>query len=205
MRFGRQAKDPLTNERRSVYRQEGKTMGDNEKALQDLLKRVEALEARAPEDRLVLGVMSGNLDYTLAAFIVALGAAASGMEVDMFFTFWATAALRDPRKSAKKDVTGRMFGAMLPKGAGNLPLSRMQMLGIGPRMIKSVMKKHGAASLEELMEQAAEFGIRIHVCTMSMDLMGIAKEELFDYPNMGFVGVGAFVNMFSKAKQCWFM
>jgi peroxiredoxin family protein len=123
----------------------------------------------------------------------------------MFFTFWATAALRDPKKSAKKDMTGRMFGAMLPKGARNLPLSKMQMLGMGPRMIKSVMKKHGTASLEDLMEQAAEFGIRIHVCTMSMDLMGIAKEELIDYPEMGFVGVAAFVNMFNKAKQCWFM
>jgi peroxiredoxin family protein len=180
-------------------------MSDNEQTLQDLLKRVEALEANAPEDRLVLGVMSGSLDYTLAAFIVALGAAASGMEVDMFFTFWATAALRDPRKSTKKDMLGRMFGMMLPKGAGNLPLSRMQMMGMGPRMIKSVMKKHGVQSLEELMEHAAEFGIRIHVCTMSMDLMGIKKEELIDYPDMGFVGVAAFVNMFDKAKQCWFM
>lgn len=180
-------------------------MGDNEQALLDLLKRVEALEAKAPEDRLVLGVMSGNLDYTLAAFIVALGAAASGMEVDMFFTFWATAALRDPKKTTKKDMLGRMFGVMLPNGAGNLPLSKMQMMGIGPRMIKSVMKKHNTPSLKELMAQAAEFGVRIHVCTMSMELMGIAKEELIDYPEMGFVGAAAFVNMFNRARQCWFM
>ncbi len=180
-------------------------MDVNEKVLQDLLKRVEALEAKAPEDRLVLGVISGSLDYTMAAFIVALGAAASGMQVDMFFTFWATAALRDPKKSAKKDVLGRMFGMMLPKGAGRLPLSKMQMMGVGPRMIKGVIKKHGAQSLEELMAHAAEFGIRIHVCTMSMDLMGIKQEELIDYPGMGFVGVGAFVNMFNKAQHCWFL
>jgi len=180
-------------------------MGDNEQALQDLLKRVEALEAKAPQDRLVLGVISGSLDYTMAAFIVALGAAASGMEVDMFFTFWATAALRDPNKAAKKDMLGRMFAMMLPKGAGKLPLSKMQMLGMGPRMIKNVIKKHGVQSLEELMGHAAEFGIRIHVCTMSMDLMGIKQEELIDYPDMDFVGVGAFVNMFDKAKHCWFM
>jgi peroxiredoxin family protein len=180
-------------------------MADNEKVLQDLVKRVEALEAKAPEDRLALGVMSGSLDYTLAAFIVALAAAASGMEVDMFFTFWATAALRDPKKSASKDMLGQMFGMMLPNGAGNLPLSRMHMMGVGPRMIKSIMKKHGVQSLEELMKHAAEFGIRIHVCTMSMDLMGIKEEELIDYPDMDFVGAAAFVNMFDKSKQCWFM
>ena len=127
------------------------------------------------------------------------------MEVDMFFTFWATAALRDPRKSAKKDMLGRMFGMMLPKGAAKLPLYKIQILGMGPRMIKSAIKKHGAQSLEELMGHAAEFGIRIHVCTMSMDLMGIKQEELIDYPDIGFVGVGAFVNMFDKAKHCWLM
>jgi peroxiredoxin family protein len=180
-------------------------MDDSEKTLRDLLKRVEALEAKAPEDRLVLGVINGSLDYTMAAFIIALGAAACGMQVDMFFTFWAAAALRDPKKSAEKDTLGRMFGTMLPKGAGQLPLSRLQMLGLGPRMIKSVIKKHGAQSLEELMEQAAQFGVRIHVCTMSMDLMGIKQEELIDYPNMGFVGVATFVNMIDKAKHCWFL
>jgi len=180
-------------------------MADNEKVLQDLLKRVEALEAKTPEDRLTLGVMSGTMDYTLAAFIIALAAAASGMEVDMFFTFWATASLRDPKKSAKKDALGKMFGMMLPNGAGSLPLSKMQMLGVGPVMIKSIMKKHGVQSLEELMGHAAEFGIRIHVCTMSMDLMGIKQEEMIDYPEMDFVGAAAFVNMFDKSRQCWFM
>jgi peroxiredoxin family protein len=79
------------------------------------------------------------------------------------------------------------------------------MLGLGPRMIKTVVKKHGSQSLEELMEQAAQFGVRIHVCTTSMDLMGIKQEELIDYPDMGFVGVTTFVNMIDKAKQCWFL
>lgn len=178
---------------------------DQEKMLQDLLARVEALEEQAPEDKLALGVMSGNLDYTIAAFIIALGAAAYDMEVDMFYTFWATAALRDPKKSAKKGMLDAMFGAMLPRGAGKLPLSKMQMLGMGPMMIKHVMKIHGAKPLEELMSDAAEFGIRIHVCTMSMELMGLKREELIDYPHMDFVGVGTFVDMFNKAKQCWFL
>jgi peroxiredoxin family protein len=90
-------------------------------------------------------------------------------------------------------------------GAAHLPLSRLKMMGLGPRMIKSVIKKHAAQSLEELMEQAAQFGIRIHVCATSMDLMGIKQEELIDYPNMGFVGVATFVNMMDKAKDCWFL
>jgi len=81
----------------------------------------------------------------------------------------------------------------------------MQMMGIGPKMIRAVMKSRNAKSLEELMEEAAKMGIRIHVCTMSMEVMGIRKEELIDYPHMDFVGVGTFVDMFSEARQCFFM
>ena len=183
-------------------------MGDSSneaQMLQDLIKRVETLEENAPEDKLALGVMSGDLDYTIAAFIVALGATAFDMEVDMFFTFWATAALRDPKKTVKKDFMGKMFGMMLPNGTGKLPLSKMHMMGMGSAMIKGVMKQHGAKSLEELMKDAADLGVRIHVCTMSMDLMGIKKEELIDYPHLSYVGVGSFVDIFGKAKQCWFM
>jgi peroxiredoxin family protein len=177
----------------------------NEQMMQDLIKRVETLEANAPEDRLALGCLSGDLDKTMAAFIIAIGAAAFDMEVDIFFTFWATAALRDPKKKVKKDLLGNMFGMMLPNGAGKLPLSKMQMMGMGPLMIKGVMKKHGAKSLEELMKDAADLGVRLHVCTMSMDLMGIKREEMIDYPHMQFVGVGTFVDIFSNAKQCWFL
>ena len=173
--------------------------------IEALQARVEILEENAPEDRLALGVMSGDLDYVMAAFIVALGAAAYDMQVDMFFTFWGTAALRDPQKSVPKDMLGKMFGAMLPNGAGKLPLSRMQMLGMGPVMIKAVMKKYGVKSLEELLADAPEFGVRIYVCTMSMELMGFKQEEFIDYPYIEYVGVGTFVDIFSRAKQCWFM
>jgi len=178
---------------------------DRDALLQQLISRVETLEQNVAQDKLTLGVMSGNLDYTIAAFIIALGAAAYDMEVDMFFTFWATASLRDPKKKAKKGFLDKMFGWMLPTGSKKLPLSKMQMLGMGPVMIRNVMKMHGAKSLEELMKEAADMGIRIHVCTMSMDVMGIKKEELIDYPHMDYVGVGTFVDMFSESKQCWFM
>ena len=94
--------------------------------------RLQALESQAPQDSLALGVMHGSLDYTIAAFIIALGAAAYDMQVDMFFTFWGTAALRDPKKKVKKGFIDRMFGWMLPRGTRRLPLSQMQMLGMGP-------------------------------------------------------------------------
>jgi peroxiredoxin family protein len=173
--------------------------------IEALTARVDEIEGKVTEDRLCLGVMQGDLDYTMAAFIIGLGAAAYDMEVDMFFTFWATAALRDPKKTAKKSLLDKMFGKMLPKGTTKLPLSKMQMGGVGPVMIRNVMKMHNAKSMEELMADAAEMGIRIHVCTMSMDVMGIKKEELIDYPHMDFVGVGTFVDMFTNARQCWFM
>jgi peroxiredoxin family protein len=177
---------------------------ERDELIKQLTARVEALEGNATNESITIGVINGSLDYTMAAFIVAIGAAVYDLEVDMFFTFWGTSALRDPKKKVKKGFLDRMFGSMLPRGAGKLPLSTMQMLGMGPVMIKHVMKKHGAKSLEELIADAAELGVRIHVCTMSMDLMGFKKEEFIEYPHIDYVGVGTIVDMFSKSKQCWF-
>ena len=179
--------------------------GDLAAQIEKLVGRVETLEQQIDEDHLVLGVMSGNLDTTMAAFIIALGAAASDMEVDMFFTFWATAALRDPKKRVSKGMVDRMFGWMLPKGSKKLPLTKMQMAGIGPKMMRGVMKAHNVRSLEELIQDAGELGVRIHVCTMSMDVMGLKKEELIDYPHMQYVGVGSFIGMADRARQCFFL
>jgi peroxiredoxin family protein len=173
--------------------------------IEELLQRVETLEREAPEDRMTIGVLSGNLDTTMAAFIIALGAVTYDIEVDLFFCFWGTAVLRDPKKSVDKNFTERMFGAMLPCGIKELPLSKMQMAGMGPVMIKKVIADHNAKTLEELFDDAAALGVRIHVCTLSMELMGIQKDELIDYPNMDFVGVGSFIDMASSSKQCWFM
>lgn len=177
--------------------------------LQDTIKqltaRMDALEQSAGNNRLSIGVMAGNLDTTIAAFIIALGAVAYDMEVDMFFTFWATAALRDPKKSPRKRFLDTMFGWMLPHGSQALPLSKMQMAGIGPKMIRAVMKSHGVKSLEQLMKEAGEFGVRIHVCEMSMGVMGLKEEEMIDYPGIDYVGVGSFIQMISESKQVIFL
>jgi peroxiredoxin family protein len=176
-----------------------------QEAIQHLAARMDALEQSAGNNRLSIGVMTGNLDTTIAAFIIALGAVAYDMEVDMFFTFWATAALRDPKKSARKGLLDKMFGWMLPRSSYALPLSKMQMAGIGPMMIRSVMKARGVKSLEQLMIEAAEFGVRIHVCEMSMGVMGIKEEEMIDYPGIDYVGVGSFIQMIGESKQVVFL
>jgi peroxiredoxin family protein len=178
---------------------------DLHQMVEQLSTRVAALEKSAGGNRLAIGVMAGNLDTTMAAFIIALGAVAYDMEVDMFFTFWATAALRDPKKSPPKGLLDKMFGWMLPRGSKALPLSKMQMAGIGPKMIRAVMKQRGVKSLEGLMKDAAEFGIRIHICEMSMNVMGLQAEEMIDYPHLDYVGVGTFINMINESKQVLFL
>lgn len=178
---------------------------DVQQAIEQLTARVDALETSAGNDRLAIGVMAGNLDTTMAAFIIALGATAYDVQVDMFFTFWATAALRDPKKAAAKGLLDKMFGWMLPRGSGALPLSKLQMAGIGPQMIRAVMKQRGVKSLEELMKDAAELGVRIHVCEMSMNVMGFKEEEMIDYPHIDYVGVGTFIQLIGESKQVIFL
>lgn len=181
------------------------TETDIRQTLEELTARVNALEQSAGNDRLSIGVMSGNLDTTIAAFIIALGAVAYDMQVDMFFTFWATAALRDPRKSPPKGLLDRMFGWMLPRSSHALPLSKMQMAGIGPKMIRSIMQQHGVKSLEQLMKEAGEYGVEIHICEMSMDLMGFKAEEMIDYPHLDYVGAGTFIQLIGESKQAFFL
>ncbi len=181
------------------------TLLEVQQAIEQINARLDTIEHNAGDNHLALGVLSGNLDTTIAAFIIALGATAYDIQVDLFFTFWAVAALRDPRKTAKKNFMEKMFGRMLPGSSMKLPLSRMQMGGIGPKMIRAVMKQHGVKSLEQLMKEAGENGIRIHVCEMSMGVMGFKEAEMIDYPHLDFVGVGTFIQLISEAKQSFFL
>jgi len=147
-----------------------------------------------PENKLSMVVFSGELDKLLAAMIIATGAAAMGMKVVLFFTFWGTAALRDAKKKVGgKDFMSKMFGFMLPKGRDQVKLSQMHMGGMGTAMLKGLMKKKNAPTLEQLFDIAAQLGVEIKVCEMSMDLMGFKREELIDYPDMDYVGVATFL------------
>ena len=137
-------------------------------------------------------VFSGDLDRAIASFIIANGAAAMGRSVTMFFTFWGLNILRRAKKvRVKKPFVQRMFGAMMPRGSGKLGLSRMNMAGMGAKMIRRVMKGKNVQSLEGLMKTAMENGVRLVACQMSMDVMGIAREELIDGVEVG--GVATFL------------
>ena len=137
-------------------------------------------------------IFSGDLDKTVAAFVIANGAAAMGRKVTMFFTFWGLNILRKPTKAqVAKGAIERMFRAMMQRDTLRLDLSRMNLLGIDPKMVRFMMRKKGIASLEELIAQAQEHGVRIVACQMSMDIMGISKEELLNGVESG--GVATFL------------
>jgi peroxiredoxin family protein len=171
-----------------------------QKQIDELKTKVSRMEAET-KDQLSMVVFSGDLDKILAAMIIATGAAAYDMKVKLFFTFWATAALRDPKKTGKgKNLIEKMFGIMLPKGSSKVTLSKMHMAGMGTAMIKGIMKKHKVASLPEMLKTAGEIGVEIAICEMSMNLMGFKKEEMIDYPGMTICGVATFLSDAQESK-----
>jgi len=169
-------------------------MSSVEEQVAELKAQVEALNNQTPSNKLAIIAFSGDLDKTLAAFIIATGAVAMGMEVVMFFTFWGTPVLRNKNKTVGgKDTMGKMFGAMLPKGPEKVKLSKMNMGGMGTAMMKSLMKKKNVASLEEMIALAEELGVKIYICEMSMDLMGFKREEMIEYKDLQYAGVATFL------------
>ena len=137
-------------------------------------------------------LFSDDLDKTLATFVLANGAAATGQKVTVFFTFWGLNAVKKALKpSVKKDVFGKMFGWMMPSDSRKLGLSKLNMCGIGPKMMRYVMKRKGVDSLESLRQQAIDNGVEFIACQMSMDVMGVKKEELLDNVTIG--GVAAYM------------
>jgi peroxiredoxin family protein len=176
------------------------TVDDLARQLADLKRQVEDIKPGA-DDRVSIIVFSGDLDKVLASFVIATGAVAMGMEAVMFFTFWGTPVLRDAKKSVGgKDLMGKMFGWMLPKGRNAIKLSRMNMGGMGTSMMKSLMRKKNVASLDQMVEMAAELGVKIYICEMSMSLMGFKPGEFIDYPNLEYVGVATFLEQAKNSK-----
>jgi len=137
-------------------------------------------------------LFSGDYDKAMAAYIIANGAAAYDHEVTIFHTFWGLNALRkDADIQVKKGFMEKMFGRMMPKGADKMGLSKMNFAGFGPKMIKNVIKKHNAMPLPDLIDMAREQDIKLVACTMTMDLLGLQKEELLD--NIEYAGVAAYL------------
>jgi len=155
-------------------------------------KKAETASGTMSQDKTMV-IFSGDLDKAIAAFIIANGAASMGHKVTMFFTFWGLNILRKPNPpKVKKNIIERMFGFMMPRGPEKLKISQMNMGGAGTAMIKGIMKKKNVSPLSELMKSAQENGVIIQACQMSMDLMGIKKEELID--GIDVVGVATMVH-----------
>ena len=171
--------------------------------VQQLQAQLDALRAQSPDNRLSMVVFSGDLDRVLASFVIASGAAASGMEVSMFFTFWGLTALRQKRESRGKTLFQKMMGWMTPVGIRGLGVSKMNFGGIGAKMLRTMMRQQGVPQPEEMAQMARELGVRIVACQMSMDVMGIHKEELIDGVEVG--GVATFLGEATRSKATLFI
>lgn len=132
-------------------------------------------------DKVTIVLLSGDMDKAMAAFIIATGAAAMGMQVTMFFTFWGLNVIRKPgATTSAKDLLRRMFGMLNKGGADSLPLSRFNFGGLGSTMMKKVMKDNRMPGVPELIETAQDLGVKMIACTTTLGLMGISKDTLID-------------------------
>ena len=170
----------------------------------ELERSIAEVRERTPDDRAALVVFSGDLDRVMAAFVIATGAAAAGLETSMFFTFWGLSVLKKQgARAAGKGFKQRMFALMTPGGSKSLGTSKLNFFGMGAVMLRSMMKEQGISSLEELMAMAQDLGVKTTACTMSMDAMGIAKGELLD--GLDFGGVATFMADASRARVSLFI
>lgn len=176
------------------------TLADRVAALE---RQIATLQARTG---VTLCVFSGELDRLLAAFSIANGAAACGLRVSMFFTFWGTALLRrTPDAPVTKSLVERMFGWMLPAGPGRAALSRLHMGGLGRALIAREMRRKGIPDLTQMLAMARDSGVEILACGMSMELMGIHREELVDYPGLRICGATQFIDMAADGNVSLFV
>ena len=173
--------------------------------LDRLERELQELSARSPEHRAAIVIFSGDLDKVLAGFIIATGAAAAGLATTMFFTFWGLCVLKKTRvlPGSEKDIKEKILALITPAGATSLGVSRMNFMGIGAKILRSVLRDKGIASLEELMETARDLGVKFIACTMSMEAMGLTKEELIDGLEYG--GVGTYMADASRSKVTLFI
>lgn len=160
---------------------------------------IEATKMTSEEKGKTFILFSDDLDKTLATFVLANGAAATGKKVSIFFTFWGLNAIKKVNKpKVKKDIWGKMFGWMLPSDSTKLALSQMNMMGIGAKMMRFLMQKKGVDSLESLRQQAIDNGVEFIACQMSMDVMGVKREELLDEVTVG--GVATYMDRAEQAN-----
>jgi len=178
-----------------------------ETRLSDVERRLDTeiadIKDQLPDNRVSIIVFSGDLDKTLAAFIIATGAAAMGMEVSMFFTFWGLSAIKARRGVIGKSLPETLMALMTAGSSKELSPSKMAYFGAGSLMLRQMMKDKDVQSLEELIALAKELGVRIVACDMSMDVMGVRQDELMPGVDLG--GVATFLADAAKSKVSLFI
>ncbi len=158
----------------------------------------------ATKNKLSMIVFSGDMDKVMAAYIIASGAAASGMEVTMFFTFWGLKAIQKPGALTGKGLFGKMLGMMNRGGLDAIGPSRLNMGGMGRWMFKKMMKQKGVTSLPELYDMAVDLGVKMMPCQMSMDVMEFDPMNFRDNVT-GPVGVATFLEEARESKVTLFI
>ena len=171
---------------------------------EEIGRELAALRERTVDDRAAIVVFSSDLDKVLAGFVIATGAAAAGLETTLFFTFWGLGALKkEGAAGGQKGLKEKMFAMMTPGSSRQLGTSRLNFMGMGSRMLRSMMKDKGIATLEELMDVARDLGVRFMACTMSMDAMGVTREELLDGLEYG--GVASYMADAARSRVTLFI
>ena len=193
----------VQNEKNNLNSKDLNALFDRVKYLEQQVAGIVESPAQDIEDRLAMVVFSGDLDKAIAAFIIASGAAALGLEVSIFFTFWGINIIKKERQYEDKNLLEKGFTAMMPGSSENLPLSQMNYFGMGSKLIRKVMKDKGVSSIEELIETAQELGVRLVSCTMSQELLGISNKELMEGTEDG--DVATFLGDASRAKATIFI
>jgi len=173
-------------------------------ARKEIDRRIDEALERTVDNRATLIVFSGDLDKVLASLVVATGAASAGLETSMFFTFWGLSVLKKQGAAAKKkNLKQRLFALMTPSGTRELRVSKMNYFGIGARMFRSMMKEKNISSLEEMFSLAKDLGVTMTACEMSMDIMGVERDELIE--GLEFAGVGAYLGKAASSRLSLFI
>jgi len=157
-----------------------------------------------PKEKMNIVAFSGDMDKVLAAFIIATTAASMGMEVNMFFTFWGLNVLRKKKFTSGKNILQKMMNAMNRGGSARLPLSKFNMLGLGPVMMKTMMKRSKMPSLPELIQTAKDLGVKFTACTTTFNFMGFAKDDFIDGVD-AYAGAATFLGEVMDGRVSYFI
>lgn len=184
---------------------------DIEKGLNNFEEKLKKLDQELQriknEDSVSIVCFSGDWDRLFAAFTIANGALALGKEVHMYFTFWGATAVRKKAKHSNnnKTIAQKMLGWILPKGVSQAPLSKMNMGGLGKRMMGKMMRKKGVDDLPTLVQQARDLGVNFHYCDTSLQLFGWSNEDLLDGEDSDWCGVSTFLSLAFKSRVTLFI